>query len=144
MSSYKLEKFKSLKERQFKYDKNVQTDSVSNFIADLHVELIYLYHKIGLRLLDFLPPDKRPIPKGYVKNVDRECENMVNECKRNKIAESLLLLNKALHLHNSKSNNQGDQKSLVEVIKISEPNRLKTYNYINFFNKNIRVHIRNL
>lgn len=62
-SVYKLEKFKSIKERQFKYDRNVQTDSVSNLIADLHVELLYVYHKIGMRLLDFLPPDKRPIPK---------------------------------------------------------------------------------
>lgn len=65
-SAYKMEKFKSIKEKQYKYDKSVQTDSVSNLIADLHVELLYLYHKIGVRLLDFLPPDRKPIPKSTI------------------------------------------------------------------------------
>lgn len=86
-SAYKLEKFKSIKEKQFKYDKTVETDSVSNLIADLHVELLYVYHKIGVRLLDFLPPDKKPIPKSksiifyvglvFCPNLTLECLNMI-------------------------------------------------------------------
>lgn len=47
----KYKKLKSLKEKIFAHKKESQSDSVSNLIADLHVELIYLFHKISMRLL---------------------------------------------------------------------------------------------
>lgn len=60
-----------------------------------------------------------------MKNVDKEFDGMVKECKRNKISESLLLLNKALYLQNTiastanaskTSELKNEQKSIVEVI----------------------------
>lgn len=52
-----------------------------------------------------------------MKNVDKELDNMIKECKRNKISESLLLLNKALYLQSVKTVEvKTEQKSLVEVI----------------------------
>ena len=53
----KIDRLKSLKEKPLKIQTNIQTDSVSNLIADLHVELIFLYHKISVRLLD--PKDNK-------------------------------------------------------------------------------------
>ena len=43
---------KHLKDKPFEYKKNAQSDSVSNLIADLHVELIYLFHKISIKLIN--------------------------------------------------------------------------------------------
>lgn len=47
----KFMKLKNLKEKAFEYNKEVHSDSVSSLIADLHVEIIYLFHKISLRIL---------------------------------------------------------------------------------------------
>jgi hypothetical protein len=44
---------KALKESIFQYKKNQQGDSIWNMISDLHVELIFLYNKISVRLLEF-------------------------------------------------------------------------------------------
>ena len=48
----KLEFLQAIKEKRFEYKKNVETDSVSNLIADLHVELLFIFHKVCIRLLD--------------------------------------------------------------------------------------------
>jgi hypothetical protein len=53
----KIDRLKSLKEKPLKIQTNIQTDSVTNLIADLHVELIFLYHKISVRLID--PKDNK-------------------------------------------------------------------------------------
>lgn len=66
-----------------------------------------------------------------MKNVDKEFEAMVKDCKRNKLSESLLMLNKALYLQSTISSSavasgsaaaaartaeiKNEQKILVEV-----------------------------
>ncbi len=50
----KLDRLKNLKEKSFKYRKDMESDSVTSLIADLHVELIFLYHKISIRLIDYI------------------------------------------------------------------------------------------
>ena len=42
-----------MKEKPFEYKKDMQSDAVSNLTADLHVELIFLYHKISMRLIEY-------------------------------------------------------------------------------------------
>jgi hypothetical protein len=49
----RLEQLKSLKESSFVFRKNEQSESVWNMIADLHVELIFLYNKISVRMLEY-------------------------------------------------------------------------------------------
>ena len=44
-------KLKNLKEKLFEHKKEAQSDSVSNLIADVHVELIYIFHKISMKVL---------------------------------------------------------------------------------------------
>ncbi len=51
-NSSKLEKLKSLRERPYKYPNQNHTDSAYRLNSDLHVELIFLYHKVCVRLLD--------------------------------------------------------------------------------------------
>ncbi len=52
-NSKKIEKLRNLKEKTFDPTNTSQVDSVSNLIADLHVELIFLYHKISMRLIEY-------------------------------------------------------------------------------------------
>lgn len=77
-----------------------------------------------------------------MKNVDKELDNMIKECKRNKISESLLLLNKALYLQSVKTAEaKTEQKSLVEVIfSFICFNRQFLMTFIILFN---REHIKN-
>ncbi len=49
----RLEALKALKESNFVYKKDEQSDSVWNIISDLHVELIFLYNKISVKLLGY-------------------------------------------------------------------------------------------
>lgn len=116
----KIEKLKSLKEKTFKYKSDIPTDSVSNLIADLHVELIFLYHKISVRLLEYREiPSKAENSNSKENTFEKEFDLLLKECKKNKISQSLLVLSKALNLCNFNSIDQTklkiEQKSLVEV-----------------------------
>jgi hypothetical protein len=59
--------------------------------------------------------------KSQDKATEKEFENLLNDCKKNKISQALLLMNHALYL-NGKSSSSNDpekieqeQKTLVEV-----------------------------
>ena len=113
----KLEDLRALKESDFVYKKDDQGNSVWNMIADLHVELIFLYNKISVRLLEYgdIASNNYDISTNFEKNF----ENLLKDCKKNKINRSLLYLAKALYLNSSpgvfsKQSTQ-EQKDLVEV-----------------------------
>ena len=56
-NSKKIEKLRNLKEKNFDPNSASQ-DSISNLIADLHVELIFLFHKISMRLIEYKESSK--------------------------------------------------------------------------------------
>ena len=125
-SAKKLERLKSIKEKSFEYKKSAESDSISSLIADLHVELIFLYHKLSLRLLEF-----KDLKAKKEVTFDAEFDNLLSECKKNKISQSLLLMSKALYLNSmnflSEANKvQDEQKSLIEV---NNNNNNKKLNY---------------
>jgi hypothetical protein len=95
-SPKKYEKLKGLKERRFRYKKDMESDSVTSLIADLHVELIFLYYKVSLRMLDFTEA-----PVGALKQnpVEKEFEALLGECRNSKICQALLLMGKVLYLN---------------------------------------------
>ena len=97
----KYKKLKSLKEKMFEHKKECAGDSVSNLIADLHVEMIYLFHKISMRLLGLDRENNLQTmkPKQADKEFDREFELLFKSCRRNKVSISLLLLSKASFLY---------------------------------------------
>lgn len=116
-NSRKIEKLRNLKEKSFSYKKNFEIDSVSKLISDLHVELIFLYHKISVRILQH-----RDFPvKGekLLVLIDQDFEILLKECKKNKIAQSLLFLSKALslsHFHLTDHNKlKTEQRNLIQV-----------------------------
>jgi hypothetical protein len=50
----KLEKFKSFREKPFDYE-NIETKGAHSFlsiVADIHVELVFVYHRVSLKLLE--------------------------------------------------------------------------------------------
>ncbi|RNA15266.1 cilia- and flagella-associated 54, partial [Brachionus plicatilis] len=112
----KIEKLKNLKEKTFSFQKNIEVDSVTKLIGDLHVELIFLYHKISVRLLQH-----RDFPiKGekLLALIDQDFEVLFKECKKNKISQSLLFLSKALsltHFHLTDQNKlKTEQRNLIQ------------------------------
>jgi hypothetical protein len=113
-----LEKLKQLKERSFKLTDEIQTASVSNLIADLHVELIYLFHKISIRLLDIRDSRQLTSDKDVSANFEKDYQALMADCKKNKISQALLMLAKASFLSSrvflDPPRIQADQKTLVE------------------------------
>ena len=100
-------------------------------ICDLHVELIFLYNKISVRLLEFDDTTTfgnylfKKNKHKYIKIVrlldatasfEKNFEQLLKECKKNKISQSLLYLSKALYFTGSQSDKYSkQQKELVEV-----------------------------
>jgi len=82
-------------------------------MADLHVELIFLYHKISMRLLEYKESSKPSKQASF----EKEFEILLNDCRKNKISQALLLISKALYLTNSNISNSEDPKVLVQVNK---------------------------
>jgi hypothetical protein len=102
-------------------------------IGDLHVELIFLYNKLSVRLLEYgetLNPSlgnfnsklELTIKKLYFFlrsdiNFEKNFEQLLKECKKNKISQSLLYLSKALYLNSSPTGKYSkQQKELIEVM----------------------------
>ncbi|CAF0930684.1 unnamed protein product [Brachionus calyciflorus] len=115
----KIEKLKNLKEKMFQYKKNFEIDSVSKLMADLHVELIFLYHKISVRLIQNKESHNTrgmSIEK-QIASIDQEFDQLLKECKKNKISQSLLFLAKALSLSHFHTTDQTklklEQKNLI-------------------------------
>lgn len=113
----KYERLKALKEKSFNAKSSNQADSVSNLIADIHVELIFLYHKISTRLIEY-----KETNKNKESTFEKEFDNLLQDCKKNKISQALLLMSKALYLNNTNSSNKNpdEAKSLVQVKTIFE------------------------
>ena len=110
----KLRKLKILKDKLFDPKIESSSDSVTNLMADLHVELIFLYHKISMRLLEYKESSKPSKQASF----EKEFEILLNDCRKNKISQSLLLISKALYLTNSNISNSEDPKFLVHVNNI--------------------------
>ncbi len=115
----KYDKLKGLKERRFRYKKDMESDSVTSLIADLHVELIFLNYKISLRLLDYIDSVKH-VAHSKENAVDKEFENLLGECKNSKIWQALLFMGKVLYLNSSASGKDSEkvkqeQRALADV-----------------------------
>lgn len=108
----KLDELKSIKESVFVYKKNDQGNSVWNMISDLHVELIFLYDKISVRLLEFGDLSQNNLDLNT--NFEKNFQTLLKDAKRNKISQSLLYLSKALYLQSSFSKNESEMKELIE------------------------------
>jgi len=108
---------KNLKEKPFdpKLEK-ASSDSVTNLIADLHVELIFLFHKISMRLLEYKETQSSSKPNSKQTSFEKEFESLLSDCKKNKISQALLLMSKALYITtNSNILNTDDPKILAQV-----------------------------
>ncbi len=153
---------KTLKDRTFKYPNIHHNEIGSSINSDLHVELIFLYHKVSVRLLDKKQTSKQSNETGnengneilnfififYFKSKiletlnleiilgsysDNNFEALLRNCKRNKVSQSLLYLAKSLSLVNS-----------IDSKKISSEKK----NFIEVINNNNlsknTIHILNL
>lgn len=141
-STQKYEKLKAIKERPFKYKKDMESDSVNNLIGDLHVELFFLYYKISLRLLDYLDHVKQSNKQNAV---EKEFEKLLSECRNSRVCQALLFMAKVLYLANSDSKyvdkTKQEQKSLAEkaykkLLKAEEEDKMLYY-------KNVVVEAKN-
>jgi hypothetical protein len=115
----KYERLKGLKERRFRYKKDMESDSVTSLIADLHVELIFLYYKISLRLLDYIENVKHGA-HNKENAVEKEFENLLDECKNSKICQALLYMGKVLYLNGSPNSKDQNEKAKQEQLALAE------------------------
>lgn len=113
----KIEKLKNLKEKSLIYKDNFETHSVTKLISDLHIELIFLYHKISVRLLQHR--DNPVKGEKLISLIDEDFQILLKECRQNQISQSLLFLSKALsltHFHLTDQNKlKKEQNNLIQV-----------------------------
>jgi len=131
-------RLKNMKEKSFDYSRHTTTNSVSNLVADLHVELIYLHHKISMRVLGITRDtnllDK---PKQADKQFDKDFQALLNNCRRNRVSISLLLLAKASYLAKQSEQQSSSQecKALVarayhKLVQAEEEDKSLFYNHV--------------
>lgn len=116
----KIKNLKNLKEKSLIYKDNFETHSVTQLISHLHIELIFLYHKISVRLLQHRD---NPLKEEKILSlIDEDFEILLKECRKNRIFQSLLFLSRALsltHFHLIDQNKlKKEQKNLIQVKKI--------------------------
>lgn len=73
----KIDKLRLIKEKEFNLNANTENSSISCLVADLHTELIMMYHKICVRLADYKDPKSKSNLKG--KYIDR-CSSTCLTC----------------------------------------------------------------
>ncbi len=137
-------KLKNMKEKSFVYSHHASTNSVNNLVADLHVELIYLHHKICLRVLA-LNRDNNLLnikTKQADKQFEKDFQILLNNCRRNGVSVSLLLLAKASYLAKNGQQEDSECKSLVakayqKLVQAEEEDKNLFYNHVKADSKSI-------
>ena len=83
-------------------DSQGESTGYSRGIIDLHTELLYVYQRLNLKF-SIIPDSSKEV------TFEKEFETVLKECKKNKIAQSLLFLCRASYL------NQLDTKNPSEI-----------------------------
>ncbi len=104
----KLHIFSHHNDQIFEYKPNYKY--VSQTVIDLHTELLYAFQRISLKLA-VTPPVNSNTPSV---DFEKEFNSVLAECRKNKVAQTLLLLCKAAHLNQMPNTDRNEIKRTVK------------------------------